>query len=364
MLHFLKPRAGGIALLVVAVVLLATLTGVAAAEQRSGGSIVVEDGETVSEDLTAYGGTVVVRGTVDGDLTAFAGNVIIEPGAEVTGSVEATAGNVRIAGNVGGTATATGGNVFMTDTATVGGNFEAAAGTIVVAGSVAGNAELAGGSVTLASTASIDGNVEYATGEDGEFISEDPTVGGSITQNEDLSTGSSFEGPDIGAPIFGIYGFLVNVLVGGLLLLVLPGTSRRIADRVTKEPLRTGGIGLLAVIGVPIAAILIGITIVGLPVTIAVLIAYGLALWIATVYGRYAVGAAVLSYTAIENRWAELLVGLVVVAALVRIPVIGGLFEFVVVLLGLGAMAGLLYRFVRNQGGPEALEGTETAAPA
>jgi hypothetical protein len=361
MLHLLKPGARGTALLLIAVVVLGVLPGIAAAEQRSGGSIVIEDGETVSEDLTAFGGTVVVRGTVDGDLTAFAGNVIIESDAEVTGSVEATAGNVRIAGNVGGTATATGGNVFIADTATIDGDLEAAAGTIVVAGSVAGNAELAGGSVTLTSTASIDGNVEYATGEDGEFINEGATVGGSITQNEDLSTGGGFEGPDVGGPLFGIYGFLVNVLVGGLLLLVFPDTSRRIADRVEDEPLRTGGIGLLALIGVPIAAVLIAITIIGIPVTIAVLIAYALALWIATIYGRYAVGATVLSYTDVENRWAALLVGLVVVAALVRIPVIGGLFEFVVLLLGLGAMAGLLYRFVRNQGGPEA---PETAAPA
>jgi hypothetical protein len=363
MLHLLKPGARGIALLLVAVVLLGTLPGIAAAEQRSGGSIVVEDGETVSEDLTAFGGTVVVRGTVDGDLTAFAGNVIVEPGAEVTGSVEATAGNVRIAGNVGGTATATGGNVLITDTATIDGDLEAAAETIVVAGTVASNAELAGGSVTLSSTASIDGNVEYATGDDGEFTDEGATVGGSVAQNEDLSTGGGFEGPEVGGPIFGIYGFLVNVLVGGLLLLVFPGTSGRIADRVEDEPLRTGGIGLLALIAVPIAAVLIAITIVGIPVTFAVLIAYALALWIATIYGRYAVGATVLSYTGVENRWADLLVGLVVVAALVRIPIIGGLFEFVVFLLGLGAMAGLLYRFVRNQGRPEAPERAETASP-
>jgi cytoskeletal protein CcmA (bactofilin family) len=364
MLQLPKPGTRGIALLLVAVVLLGTLPGIAAAEQRSGGSIVVEDGETVTEDLTAFGGTVVVRGTVEGDLTAFAGNVIIEQGAEVTGSVEVTAGNVRIAGTVGGTATASGGNVFIADTATIDADLDAAAGTIVVAGSVAGNAKLAGGSVTVASTASIDGNVEYAIGEDGEFNNEGATVGGSVTQNDNLSTDGGFERPDPGGPVFGIYGFLVNVFVGGLLLLVFPDTSGRIANRVTDEPLRTGGIGLLALIGVPITAVLFAITVIGIPVTIAVLIVYALALWVATIYGRYAVGTAVLSYTEVENRWADLLVGLVIVAALVRIPVIGGLFEFVVLLLGLGAMTGLLYRFVHNQRGPEASEGDETLAPA
>ncbi|MFB6119400.1 polymer-forming cytoskeletal protein [Halosegnis sp.] len=364
MLHLPRPGAGGIALLLVAVVLLGTLPGIAAAEQRTGGSIVVEDGETVSEDLTAFGGTVVVRGTVDGDVTAFAGTVIIEPGGEVTGSVEATAGTVRIAGNVGGAATATGGNVFITETATIDDNLEVAAGTIVLAGAVAGTANLAGGSITLTSTASVDGNVEYATGEDGEFTNEGASVGGSVVQNENLSTGSGFDGPDIGAPLVGLYGFLVNVLVGGLLLLVVPDTSRRIANRVEDDPLMTGAAGLLALIGIPIGAALIAITIIGIPVTIAVLVAYALAVWIATVYGRYAVGATVLSYTDVENRWADLLVGLGIVAVLVRIPAIGGVFEFVVALLGLGAMAGLLSQFVRGQGGPEAPEQTEAAASA
>jgi len=103
---------------------------------------------------------------------------------------------------------------------------------------------------------------------------------------------------------------------------------------------------------------------VGIPVTIAGLVAYALAVWIATIYGRYAVGATLLSYTDVENRWADLLVGLVVVAALVRIPAVGGLFEIAVLLLGLGAMAGLLYRFVRNQRGRETAEAAGDAAPA
>jgi cytoskeletal protein CcmA (bactofilin family) len=357
-------RTGGIAFLVVAVVLLGTVPGIAAAEQRTGGSVVVEEGETVSEDLTAFGGTVVVRGTVEGSLTAFAGNVMIEPGAQVTGDVEATAGNVRIAGGVGGDVTATGGNVFVANTATIDGDLEAGAGTIVVAGSVAGSAELSGGSVTLASTAVVDGTVAYATGEDGKFTNDGAAIGGSVTRNEELSINGGFELPNLGAPIFEVYGFLVNLLVGALLLLVFPDTSKRIADRIEDEPLRTGGVGLLALIGVPVVAVLVAITIVGIPVTIAGLIAYALTLWIGTIYGRYAVGAAVLSFTEIENRWAELLVGLLIVAVLVRIPVLGMLFELAVLLLGLGAMADLAYRFVRNQRGSTATESAEVVSSA
>ncbi|WP_458209401.1 hypothetical protein [Haladaptatus sp. NG-SE-30] len=53
--------------LLVLLLVFATIPGIAAAESRAGGTIVVEEGETV-KGLEAFGGTVIVRGTVDGDL--------------------------------------------------------------------------------------------------------------------------------------------------------------------------------------------------------------------------------------------------------------------------------------------------------
>jgi cytoskeletal protein CcmA (bactofilin family) len=359
------PRFGrrGVALLLVGVLVLGTVPGVVAAETRTGGSVVVGEDETVS-DLTAFGGTIIVRGTVEGDLTGFGGNVMVERGAEVTGDVEATAGNVRVAGSVGGDVTATGGNVLVAESATIEGDFEAAAGGIVVAGTVGGDARLAGGSITLASTATIDGNVEYGVDDREDFSNEGATIGGTLTRNDDISVGGGFDVPDVSGPIFGIYGFLVNLLVGALLLLVFPDTSERVAEAVEDAPIRTGAIGLGTLIGVPIALVVVAITIVGIPITLAGFVAYALAIWIGTIYGRYAVGSTLLSYTEVENRWADLLAGLVVVAVLVRIPFVGWLFELLVLLLGLGAMAVLLYRFVRGQRGGETVEPAEEGAPA
>ena len=49
---------------------------------------------------------------------------------------------------------------------------------------------------------------------------------------------------------------------------------------------------------------------------------------------------------------------------LVRIPFVGGLFQLLVLLLGLGAMATLLYRFVRGQRGSGTATPAEEGAPA
>lgn len=363
------PRIGtrGIALLLVAVVLLGAVPGVAAAETRSGGSVTVGASETVSEDLTVVGGNVVVRGTVEGDLEAIGGSVIIESGAEVTGDVDATGGNVRIDGAVGGNVTGSAGSVSVGRSASIGGSLEVGAGSIVVAGAVDGDARLGGGSITLAPSARIGGDVEYSVGEDGEFTNEGAEVAGSVTENPDLDVGGGgvgFDVPDVTGPVFGVYGFLVNLLVGALLLLVLPRTSGRVADAVSGEPLRTGAIGLGALVGVPILLVLLAITIVGIPLTLAGFVAYALAVWIATIYGRYAVGEWLLTYADVENRWIALLVGLVLVAVLVRLPFVGALFQLLVLLLGLGAMATLSYRFVRGQRGEKAVTPPEDTAPA
>jgi len=81
-----RYRRTAIAVLV-AVALVASATGVAAAQEtRAGGSVVVDEGETV-DGVQAIGGTVVVRGTVDGNLQALSGSVVIEQGGRVTGDV-------------------------------------------------------------------------------------------------------------------------------------------------------------------------------------------------------------------------------------------------------------------------------------
>jgi len=330
----------GIALLLALVLVLAAVPGVATAESRSGGTVVVADGETVDENLEAYGGTIVVRGTVDGDLSAFGGDVLVT--GEVTGDVSAFAGNVRITGTVGGNVDATGGNVYLDPGAEVGGTFSAAAGNVLVGGAVGGNAELAGGTVTLAETATIDGNVEYAVGDDGEFTDRGATVGGAITRTENVQPGP-FEGPIVPGWVFGVYGFFVNLLLGAVLLLVFPRFSGSVAARVGDDPLRTGAIGLIALVAIPLVLFALLVTIVGIPLAVVGALLFGLLLWVGLVYGRFAVGVWLLSLADVDNRWLGLIVGLVVLGLVAAIPWIGGLVDFLVLLLGLGAVAVLLY---------------------
>lgn len=322
------------------VLVLGALPGVVAAESRAGGAVVVAEGETVTEDLEAFGGDIVIRGTVEGDVAAFGGNIRVE--GEVTGDVDAFGGNVWIAGTVGGDVEASAGNVYVQPDAEIGGSLSAAAGNVVVAGSVGGNAELAGGTVTLTPAASVDGNVEYAVGDEGEFTNEGAAVGGTITRVQNVDAGP-WEGPQIPGWTVGVYGFLVNLALGAVLLLAFPRFSAGVAERVSTNTLRTGGVGLLTLIAVPVVLVLVAITVIGIPLAIAGGLLFGLSLWLALIYGRFAVGSWLLSLADVENRWGALLGGLIVLGLAARIPWIGGLVDLIVVLLGLGALASGLY---------------------
>jgi cytoskeletal protein CcmA (bactofilin family) len=351
---------------VVALLVLAAGPGIAAA-QPSGdaigftgmaGTVVIDQGETVDQ-VSGMAGTIIIRGTVDGDVSGMAGNVMIAETGTVHGDVSVATGSLTIAGTVDGSVSAGAGNVLVTETGTVGGDFSVGAGSVEVAGVIGGDAKIGAETITLVPGASIDGGLRY----DGDLTHHPAdVVKGDVVKDDDLS-GNWGPGPMTGFGGFPswadtVYGLFANLILGAILLLVFPSFTRRVADRVAEKPATSGAIGLLALIGTPILLVLIAITIIGIPLAILGIFVYAFAVWVGLVYGEYAVGHWLLARSMDEvNRWYALLLGLVLFAALGLIPILGGLLAFVVLLLGLGALASSLrgaYRDRRGGDGSEA----------
>ena len=356
-----RSRQTVLALAVVLLVVLALVPAPAAGATRAGGSVVVGADETTG-DLEAFGGNVVIRGTVDGNLEAFAGNVQIL--GEVTGDVEAAAGNVVVSGTVGGNVSASGGTVQLARNATVGGSFEGSGELVAIDGRIGGSARVAASQVALGPTADIAGGLEHA----GELTrAPGASVGGEVVRNPDLETGGS-AAPSIPGAAFTVFFLLTNLLLGAILLLAFPGFSRRLVDRTVERPGRTGLAGLGVLVGVPIGLLLLAITIVGIPLAVAGAGLYVLSLWVGSIYGRYVLGAWLLGLADRENRWVALLLGVVLLAVLGEVPIVGGLADLVVLLGGLGALGlGLRAAYGRRGGGgagASTATGDETAAPA
>jgi cytoskeletal protein CcmA (bactofilin family) len=328
-----------IALVLTLALVLSAFTGVAAAETRAGGTVVVAEGETVS-GLEAFAGSVVVHGTVEGDLSAAAGDVTISETGRVTGDVNAAAGNVRVAGTVDGSLGTGAGSVVLSEGARVGGDLQVGAGSVRIDGAVDGDVAVGAESIVLGETATVGGSVRY----DGDLRDEGADVGGSVVRDDSIVTGPTFVYEEPVVPgflegVLSLYAFLLNLVVGALLLLLFPAFSRRVTRRAVDVPLRSGLAGLVTLVAVPLVLVLIALTVIGIPLSVVGVVLFAIVAWAGALYGRVAVGDWLLSYTDVENRWAAFLLGFVVVAVAVRIPFVGGLVELLVLLLGLGALA-------------------------
>lgn len=322
-------------LLVALFVVLASIPGIAVAEPQAGGSVVVAEGETVG-GLEAFAGSVVVYGTVDGDLAAFAGDVTIAPSGRVTGDVSTAAGSVRIAGTVDGDVNAGAGDVTVAEGATVAGSLQAGAGSVRIDGAIGGDVAVGAETIVLGPRASVAGDLTY----DGRLQGNQGAVAGTIERDTSLG-GAMVVGPSFGGVtdwVLGLYAFLVNLALGALLVLVAPAFSRRVADRALASPLESGGVGLLTLVVVPILLVATALTIVGIPLTIVGGVLFAIVAWVGAVYGRFVVGSWLVTYADTDNQWAALVVGFLVVAVAVRIPWLGGVFELLVFLLGMGAL--------------------------
>jgi len=343
------PRRRLLAALAVLLLVLATLPGAALAApvQGFGDNVVVGPGQTV-DSVQAVGGTVIIHGTVDGDVSVAAGTLLID--GVVHGNVQAGSGAVTIDGRVDGNVVVGAGTLDVGRNAVIGGTLNGGAGSATIAGTVDGDATLGTGTLVLQPTATFGGNLRY----NGALTDNGATVQGDLVR--DTSLGAVNLGPIVGVGrfLFTVYGFLVNLVLGAILLLAFPAGSRRLADDIESRPVRAGLYGLAVVIGVPILLLVLVVTIIGIPLAIVGAILFGLTVWVASVYGRYAVGEWLVGYTDVDNRWLALLVGLVVVGLVALVPILGGVVEFLVLLLGLGALAVVGRRAYGHRGRSEA----------
>jgi len=366
------PHRVTVALLAV-IVVLGGLPTVAVAQQSgadgsepSGAVVRIDENETFEGTLDATAAAVVVAGTVDGDVSATAGSVLVTDTGRVTGDLNATAGSVLVEGTVDGDVTVASAALELREGSAVGG-LDAGVADARLAGSIGGDAAVGADTLEVAPTATIDGSLTYRS-EDAT-IADGATIAGGATRDDDVDVASpdSFGGgsgadlPTIPSWVGAVYSTLSSLLLGAILLLVAPNVGRRVAEVGTTQPVRSGGIGLLTLIGVPIALLLLLVTVVGIPLSLVGLVVFGAVVFAATVYGAFVLGTWLLSLGDYRNRWAALVAGVIVVALLRQIPVVGGAARLAVLLVGLGAFASVLYEL---RGSDDGDAGTEPDIPA
>jgi hypothetical protein len=324
------------------------------------GSIVRVEG-VVNGDLLAFGGSVEVRGTVKGDLVSFAKRTVVS--GSVEGNIYNFSNSLDLDGQLGHNLYGFLQSLRVNDHGRVGGEMLVGAGDFSLEGEVkrsvtlyVGSADVSGSigrelsmygdNLTLTNTARIGGNLSARVKKlDNVHIAD----GATITGTRDIQVRvrqSHFTRPKF--YFFQAVWLAAAMLVGWLVLLLFPGFFQA-TTRAVGSGWRSLGLGFAVLAGVPVASLVIAITLVGLPLSLMLLTMYLVAIYLAKIWVAAFLGHMLLKPgEATKSDWLlGLLVGLLIITVVGFIPYLGGLVRFGVVCLGLGAFAWQFYRVSR-----------------
>ncbi len=137
---------------------------------------------------------------------------------------------------------------------------------------------------------------------------------------------------------------IVSAVLAGLILIWLIPPARSLAVNGGVAGLKTGGIGFLALIGIPVAAFLVAMTLIGLPFALFVIVCWMLIAYLGKIVVGIFIGRALLDGSPRADNWpVVLLAGMTIVIVAANLPWIGGVLSFVFTIVGMGLIVQRLY---------------------
>ena len=308
----------------------------------AGGNLLV--GSSVSQDLVAVGGSITVTGDVSDDFRAAGGTIVLQ--SAVAGDALIAGGQVTLSGSGIGGDVAVGAGA-LTITAPIAKDLRVGAGEVLIDSEIGGNVRIFADRVVLGENARILGDLTYDAVEEAT-IADGAEVNGEIvfTQTEGRH-GSGVDGDAIAAGIVAFFTFwlfakFLMILAGALVIgLMFKRYAYAMVTQATDGPWGEIGRGLIFFIVVPLVSIVLLVTVIGIPIGILGLLAFGLTMWFATLAAPIIVGSVIHKWirkpALYVVSWKTILLGVVVFFLLGLVPFFGWLIVFVITLMTLGA---------------------------
>ncbi len=312
----------------------------------------------VAGDLVVFGGEIMLGDRIAGDVLAGGGEVRVE--GAVSGDVRAAGGKVEVHADIGGDMMAVGGAVLVTQDAKVGGNAWLAGGAVeidgailghlyaggrdvTINGAVAGDVELTGETLVVGPAARITGDLTYHSLEEAD-IHPDARIGGDVTFIRSEGPKDMMGGTFAGFGGAGVVFWLGLIVLGAILIGLFPGLSGAATGNARTAFWRTLGLGLAVLVVTPVVLLVLAITIIGLPITIV-----GAALYVAALFSGYLLAAIGIGQWAARRfrrtgdgafwpRVGALVAGMVILAIVGLVPVLGALVTLAALMIGLGTV--------------------------
>lgn len=285
---------------------------------------------SVGRSAYLAGGQVVVAGRVAHNLRVGGGRVELLPGSNIAGNLSVGGGSVRLDGRVQG-------------------YVQAAGGSVLINGTVDGDVVSTAGKVELGPNARIGGQLRYASREE---VVRDPaaqvasgvermTMPGGAVASSAAKMPARMEHAGRGIGFVWTAGL---VLLAVALVALAPGFTARTSAELAARPGLALLLGFVALVCIPIAALVLTITLIGIPIALLVIAAYPALLLGGYVIGVIGIGQWLLrrfgGVRAAQRGWqlGAAALAVLLLAWLGLAPWLGGLLMFAVLLAGVGVM--------------------------
>jgi cytoskeletal protein CcmA (bactofilin family) len=288
----------------------------------AGGDIQVKG--PIGEDLRAAGGQITVHGNIGGDAIIAGGKVTFTPESQVAGSAWLAGGEVSVAGSVAKA-------------------LKIYAGRIAIRGEVNGHTHLTAQQIEILPGARINGALTYASRH---AIKIDPkaVIIGKVTREPmppAWREGEAWEVWIHGPEMLGLLGLIAT---GVIFTLLFPGFTHAAEAKLKLVPWKSIGLGIAVIFAGPAVIVIFLITVLGIPIALALLASYPLLLLFGYLTAAGFIGDRGVRLwrkdAEITQAWrvAGLIGALVLLALICMIPVVGGLIVLIVLLSGVGAL--------------------------
>jgi len=303
------------------------------------------------------GQDVRINGTINGDLVVAGQYVTID--GKVLGNVYSGAQYLTIQGQVAGDALGAAQDITIAKeavmqrdmilaarridyTGQVQRQLLAAGENININGSINDDARLAVGNLELQDTAVLGGNLFYKSPNQA-LISGGAKVSGKTdwekTDNKEYTPvrQENYKRDFLGL----LWGLAASLLIWFLVAVWRPAFWTKTKLQIKEHPLKTLGIGALALIVIPVMVVILMITVIGLPLGIILALAYGVILYLAKIITAVFIGCQLaerFSWPQLHKGLWLVLLGLAIIALLTKIPVLGFLLWLLVIFAGLGSV--------------------------
>jgi hypothetical protein len=253
------------------------------------------------------GSDVTLSGEFGHDVYVAAETITIADGTVINGDLKIAGGDVKLAGTVKGNVNYTASSVKSN--ATIGGHLKGDEESL----------EFTGGSVA--------GDLVYTSSKDATGLDK-VKIGGKTDRTQPTTTNQKKEiGGAITAANFTQWFLLLlsSLVVGAFFILFAPKKVAGVTQLITEQWGRSFLTGLLVMILTPFIVVLLFATVIGWRIALSLLLLYFVAFILFSAFGSIVVGGWILNRLGDDKAswWVKLLVGVVVLAILRAIPVLG-----------------------------------------